>query len=91
RKRIKYNHLVANCVIFHNVVELTRVLNQIYAEGHRFEPEAIAALIPYLTWHINRFGLYQLDAERQPLPINFELAFEEGDLVLTGVSYDKSA
>ncbi|MEO0739864.1 MAG: Tn3 family transposase [Cyanobacteria bacterium J06649_12] len=45
RKRIKYNHLVANCVIFHNVVELTRVLNQIYAEGHRFEPEAIAALI----------------------------------------------
>ena len=77
RKRIKYNHLVANCVIFHNVVELTRVLNQIHAEGHRFEPEAIAALSPYLTWHINRFGLYELDAKRQPLPIRFDLAFEK--------------
>ena len=75
RKRIKYNHLVANCVIFHNVVELTRVLNQLHAEGHQFAPETISALSPYLTWHINRFGWYHLDSKRQPLPIDFELAF----------------
>ena len=75
RKRIKYNHLVANCVIFHNVVELTRVLNQLHAEGHQFAPETISALSPYLTWHINRFGWYHLDSQRQPLPIDFELAF----------------
>lgn len=56
------------------------------SEGHQFELEAIAVLSPYLTWHINRFGLYQLDAERQPLPINFELAFEGGDSVLADVS-----
>jgi len=74
RKRLKYNHLVANCVIFHNVVELTRVLNQLHQEGYRFVQAAISALSPYLTGHINRFGLYHLDAERQPLPLNFELA-----------------
>ena len=77
RKRIKYNHLIANCVIFHNVVELTRILNQLYQEGYCFEPEAISALSPYLTWHINRFGLYHLDSERQPLPLDFELAIGE--------------
>ena len=73
RKRIKCNHLVANCVIFHNVVELTRILNQLHQQGHRFSSEAISALSPYLTEHINRFGLYHLDSERQPLPIDFEL------------------
>lgn len=77
RKRLKYNHLVANCVIFYNVVELTRVLNQLHQEGYRFEQAAIAALSPYLAHHINRFGLFQLDSERQPLPLDFELAFGE--------------
>lgn len=77
RKRIQYNHLVANCVIYHNVVELTRVLNQLHQEGYQFDQDAISALSPYLTEHINRFGLFQLDSERQPLPVELELAFGE--------------
>jgi len=34
RKIVKYNHLVANLVIFHNVVTMTKVLRQLIAEGH---------------------------------------------------------
>ena len=34
-KRIKYNHLVANCVIFYSVFELNRILNELHAEGHK--------------------------------------------------------
>jgi hypothetical protein len=33
RELIKYNHLVANCLIFHNVQAQTRVLRQLAEEG----------------------------------------------------------
>jgi TnpA family transposase len=69
RKIIKYNHLVANCLIFHNVQSLTRLLHQLSLEGHSFEDEALARLSPYLTEHVNRFGSYTLDLNRSaPAP-----------------------
>jgi TnpA family transposase len=69
RKLIKYNHLVANCLIFHNVHALTRLLHQLAREGHDLPDEALAHLSPYLTEHINRFGDYRLDLDRSvPLP-----------------------
>src|ERR1700677_2486966 len=69
RKAIKYNHLVANCLIFHNVCTLTRLLNKLAQEGHEFDDATIAAISPYITEHVNRFGNYVLDMERvEPLP-----------------------
>jgi Tn3 transposase DDE domain len=69
RKRIKYNHLIANCVIFHNVNAQTRILHQLAREGHTVEAEVLAHLSPYLTAHVNRFGRYTLNFERQvPAP-----------------------
>lgn len=69
RKLIKYNHLVANLVIFHNVCTLTRLLNQLAQEGHEFDEETIAAISPFIREHINRFGDYILNLEREfPLP-----------------------
>jgi hypothetical protein len=37
RKLNKYNHLVANCLIFHNVYSLTRILYQAALEGKTFD------------------------------------------------------
>jgi hypothetical protein len=71
RKLIKYNHLVANCLIFYNVSELSRILQELAQEGRKFSAEALSALSPYITWHINRFGLYWMDADRSPLPLDF--------------------
>ncbi len=34
RKIIRYNHLVANLVIFHNVVTMTRIIKDLIAEGY---------------------------------------------------------
>jgi TnpA family transposase len=69
RKLIKYNHLVANCLIFHNVCSLTRLLSQLANEGHEFDEETIAQISPYIRKHVNRFGDYVLNMERgQPLP-----------------------
>jgi TnpA family transposase len=73
RKFIKYNHLVANCLIFYNVFEMSRVLNQLMQEGYSFSDEAIFALSPYLTEHVNRLGRYHLDLDRCPPALEFDV------------------
>lgn len=65
RKVIKYNHLLANMVILHNVVGMSRVLKQLQAEGVLINQELLAGLAPYRLEHINRFGDYVLDFRRK--------------------------
>jgi TnpA family transposase len=72
RKIIRYNHLVANSLIFYNVFEISRILNQLQQEGYPVEPEAIAALSPYWTQHVNRFGVYDLNLDRCPPQIDYD-------------------
>jgi TnpA family transposase len=73
RKIIRYNHLVANLVVFHNVGSMTRVLQSLVDEGYPVTPEIIARLSPYKTEHINRFGHYELRFDHVPQPITEEL------------------
>ena len=72
---VKYNHLVANLLIFHTVVGMTRALDEIAAHGHEaaITPEALAGTSPYLNEHLNRFGSYELDLSKPPAPLPFEL------------------
>ena len=65
RKIIKYNHLVANMVILHNVVGMSRVLKQLQEEGFLINQEILAGLGPNRLGHINRFGDYVLDFRRK--------------------------
>jgi len=73
RKIIRYNHLVANLVVFHNVVSMTRVLQELIDERYAVTPEIIARLSPYKTEHINRFGNYELRFDHVPPPVTEEL------------------
>ena len=73
RKIIKYNHLVANCVIFHNVFSLSRVLQTLQNEGYPLTAEEVASLSPYLRPHINRFGHFPLDMETLPPELVYDL------------------
>jgi TnpA family transposase len=75
RKMVKYNHLVANLLIFHTAVSMTRALEEIAADGHgaAISPEALAGTSPYLNEHLNRFGSYELDLSKPPAPLPFEL------------------
>jgi TnpA family transposase len=66
RTFIKYNHLMANLLVFHNVVTMTKALQDLEAAGHAASHEVLAALSPYQTEHINRFGTYVLDFDRTP-------------------------
>ena len=47
RKMIKYDHLVANLLIFHTPVGKTRALEEIAADGHgaAINPEALAGIL----------------------------------------------
>jgi hypothetical protein len=90
RKMIKYTHLVANLLIFHTTVSMTRALDAIRADslGDAITDEALAGLSPYPTEHINRFGSYVLDLTRppEPLPIGEMCEFLEGILAVVQAS-----
>ena len=76
-KIIKYNHLIANLLIFHNCYTMTEVLNELQQEGLPVTPEVLRALSPYRTQHISRFGAYEL-RDREVPPINYEVQFAAG-------------
>ena len=73
-KAIKYNDLVANAVIFHNVVEQSRIIKSLIRSGWKITQEDVAALSPYVTGHVKRFGEYLIDMEAIPEAYEVELA-----------------
>ena len=60
-KIIKFNSLLANCVIFHTALDMTAVIRQLAQEGWSVTPATLAALSPYITERIKRFGEYATD------------------------------
>jgi len=91
RKYLKYNHLLANLMVFANVAILTQAMNELVSEGHRIDPESVAFLSPYITQHLVRFGLYQVDHTRPPNPLTYEVAIPNSGEVLAEVSEVVSA
>jgi len=73
-KRIKYKDLVANIIIFQNVVDMTRVIRELQGEGYEIGRDELTALSPYLTRHIKRFGDYYFDLGNVPQPLESELS-----------------
>ncbi|MFF0220060.1 Tn3 family transposase [Streptomyces vinaceus] len=53
----KFTSLLANLVIFHNTLDIADVVRQLQAEGWEIDPVDLAEISPYLTEHINRFGV----------------------------------
>ncbi|WP_251030986.1 MULTISPECIES: transposase [unclassified Exiguobacterium] len=80
KKTIKYNHLVANCLIFYNVFQLTQILHEYMQEGNQLDEDALSELSPYLTFHINRFGEYRLNSDRRPPDLKFDIPVSPSQL-----------
>lgn len=74
-KAIKFNTLIADAVIFQNVIDLTKVIREIIDEGVSVTEEELKALSPYLTKHIKRFGEYVVDLTDVLPPLQFESTF----------------
>ncbi|NOR42035.1 MAG: Tn3 family transposase [Gammaproteobacteria bacterium] len=64
-KIVKYNHLVANLIVLHNVNAMTKVLKRLRRNDFDVTPEMLAALSPYRTSHINLLGQYPLETNRR--------------------------
>lgn len=65
-KAVKLTSLLANCVIFHTTLDLMEVVRELQAEGWQMTGEDLAAIIPYLTDHIMRFGTYATELTVRP-------------------------
>jgi hypothetical protein len=55
--------------VFHNLVTLSSALERLQADGLKASEQALAALTPYQTEHINRFGNYAVNFSRTPEPL----------------------
>jgi Tn3 transposase DDE domain len=59
-----------------NTIEISAALNALAKEGCIPTIDELAALSPYLTRHIKRFGNYELDLSAIAAPITDDLIFE---------------
>jgi TnpA family transposase len=73
RKRIKFNHLAANLVMFETVADLTRALRQLRTEGIEVPVEVLQHISPFVREQINCFGEYRLNLEAAVEPLEYEL------------------
>jgi TnpA family transposase len=60
-KRVKYSTVLANAVMIQNVMDLTKIINELNESGTVITDEVLKYLSPYLTKHIKRFGIYSLN------------------------------
>ncbi len=65
-KRLKYLDLVASAVILQNTVDISYAIQEMGAEGHKIDRNSLAALSPYLTRQLKRYGDYVLDLQNIP-------------------------
>ena len=73
RKIIKFNHLLANMLIFHTVVHQTKGINKLKDDGIDIQNEILSGISPYWTEHINRFGAFHLDMDKNTSNIEYDL------------------
>ncbi|MDP9843425.1 hypothetical protein J2853_002636 [Streptosporangium lutulentum] len=55
-KIIKFNELLANCVIYSTAQDITDAANAIAADGHPVDLDDLATISPHITHVIRRFG-----------------------------------
>lgn len=74
-KQVKYTGLLTNCIILDNTIEISAALNALAQEGFLLSIDEVAALSPYQTRHLKRFGNYDIDFSAVPALIADDLTF----------------
>ena len=63
-KAIKYNTLIANMLMVQNVIDISRIVQELRREGWSIDKEDLGSLSPYLTAHFKRFGDFVLNLDQ---------------------------
>ncbi|MEU8151642.1 Tn3 family transposase [Nonomuraea sp. NPDC048901] len=67
-KIVKFNELLANCVIYSTSCDITDAANAIAAEGRPVDHDDLATISPYITHVIRRFGNWILNLNTPAAP-----------------------
>ncbi|MBD2365427.1 Tn3 family transposase [Anabaena minutissima FACHB-250] len=68
-KRLKYLDLVASAVILQNTVDMSLAIQTLMSQGELIPMRHLAALSPYITRHIKRYGDYVVNLHNIPQPL----------------------
>ncbi len=60
-KIVKFNELIANCVIYQTTLDITGTVNHLVADGWTTDPDDLATISPYIRENVRRFGEWVLD------------------------------
>jgi hypothetical protein len=63
---VKFNELIANCVMYSTACDITDAANAVAAEGEPVDPADLATISPYITSTVRRFWNWTL---KRPGPV----------------------
>ena len=91
RRFIKYNHLVANCIIFYNVNTRTRILRQLVEEG--VEGDGLYGIEPgfYSSLKNSPGGIYELKPPPVKIPISISKLPSSDEYSFPGIQFFRSS
>lgn len=69
-KAVKYTDLIANAVMFQNMLDMSDVILALHQEGYPILEEELSRLSPYLVGKLNRFGEYVVNMNVVPMDIH---------------------
>jgi len=71
-KHVKFNQLVANCVMFQNVLDMSQAIRELIEEGYPVKVPTVQGLSAYQHEHLLRYGEYEVDLGDIPPPMTEE-------------------
>lgn len=69
-KAVKYNDIIANAVMFHNVLDMSNAILELHEEGYPVNKKGLGRTSPLLTDHLNRFGKYVVNMNVELLDVD---------------------
>lgn len=74
-KAVKYTDIIANSVMFQNVLDMSNIVLELHDEGYPIAKKGLAHTSPLLTDHLNRFGEYvvNMDADKVDIYLAMKL------------------
>lgn len=71
---MRFAHLLANMLMFHNVTHQTKAINKLRNLGIDIPDEVLGGIAPYWREHLNRFGVFQVDMNKDKVEIEYDLS-----------------
>jgi TnpA family transposase len=73
QKVLKFSQLVANILCLHTTSYQTKAINKLKEQGEDIPDEILARFSPYWTEHLNRLGIFDVNMDKEVVPIEYDL------------------